>query len=54
LGDGLLQALPPDHPATTPFRIDLTATREWHGPQTWTETAIHPNQTSTALPPRVH
>lgn len=54
LGDGLLQALPPDHPATTPFRIDLTATREWHGPQTWAETATHPNQTSTALPPRVH
>ncbi|HEU5341325.1 AsmA family protein [Edaphobacter sp.] len=34
-GDGLAAALPTNR-ATGPYRIDLTATRHWHGPQTWT------------------
>lgn len=38
LGDGLMKALPPDHPDTAPFHVDLTATRNWHGPQVWKET----------------
>ncbi|MGH9122005.1 MAG: AsmA family protein [Acidimicrobiales bacterium] len=33
-GDGLAAALPTNR-ATGPYRIDLTATRPWHGPQTW-------------------
>ncbi|RZU42323.1 AsmA family protein [Edaphobacter modestus] len=37
LGDGLLKALPPNHPATAPFHIDLTAIRTWRGPQTWSD-----------------
>lgn len=37
LGDGLLKALPPNHPATAPFHIDLTAIRTWRGPQTWND-----------------
>ena len=37
LGDGLLKALPPNHSATAPFHIDLTATRPWRGQQTWSE-----------------
>lgn len=43
LGEGLLQALPPDPPPATPFHIDLTATRPWHGPQTW-NASQHPDQ----------
>jgi len=35
LGEGLLKALPHDRPATDPFHIDLTATRHWRAPQTW-------------------
>jgi AsmA protein len=49
LGDGLLQALPTDHPATIPFHIDLTATRPWQGPQTWTDNVTHSERASAAL-----
>jgi AsmA protein len=43
LGEGLLQALPPNPPATAPFHIDLTATRPWHGSQAWSAPQ-HPDQ----------
>jgi hypothetical protein len=38
LGDGLAEALPTNR-ATGPYRIDLTATRLWGQPQTWTDTS---------------
>ncbi len=41
LGDGLAEALP-NGPAASPYRIDLTATRAWHGPQLWTNNTAHP------------
>jgi AsmA protein len=40
-GDNLVQALPTDR-AAGPFRIDLTANRLWHSPQTWTDTTPAP------------
>ena len=40
-GDGLAAALPTNR-ATGPFRVDLTATRPWHGTQTWTDNLAHP------------
>ena len=40
-GDGLAAALPTNR-ATGPYRIDLTATRPWHGAQIWTDTTAHP------------
>jgi AsmA protein len=43
LGDGLAEALPPN-PATGAFRIDLTATRPWGGPQTWLASASSTHQ----------
>lgn len=49
-GEGLLKALPPDHPATDPFHIDLTSSRHWRGPQTWEETPRPERQ----LPPHPH
>jgi hypothetical protein len=30
-----MKAIPQDHPATDPFHIDLTTTRRWRSPQTW-------------------
>lgn len=39
IGDGLMKALPPDHPTNEPFHIDLTATKRWHSPQTWVANA---------------
>jgi hypothetical protein len=38
LGDGLAEVLPANR-ATGPYRIDLTATRLWGQPQTWTDTS---------------
>jgi hypothetical protein len=41
-GDGLAAVLPTDR-APGPYRVDLTATRPWRGPQTWTDTTTtHP------------
>jgi AsmA family len=40
LGDGLNEVLPTNR-AAGPFRIDLTATRPWGKPQTWTDTSPH-------------
>jgi AsmA protein len=40
-GDGLAAVLPTDR-APGPYRIDLTATRPWRGPQTWTDTTTRP------------
>lgn len=54
LGDGLMKALPPDHPATDPFHVDLTSTRKWRGPQIWTETAPVSRQPSPAPRSRSH
>jgi hypothetical protein len=39
LGDGLAEVLPTNR-ATGPYRIDLTATRPWGQPQTWTDTSL--------------
>jgi AsmA family len=41
LGDGLSEVLPSNR-ATGPYRIDLTATRPWGQPQTWTDTSSRP------------
>jgi hypothetical protein len=47
-GDGLAKALPTNR-AAGPFRVDLTSTRTWGGPQTWTDNttarlpATHPH-----------
>jgi len=41
LGDGLGEVLPTNR-AAGPFRIDLTATRTWGGPQTWVDNTTHP------------
>jgi hypothetical protein len=38
LGDGIAEVLPTDR-AAGPYRIDLTATRPWGQPQTWTDTS---------------
>ncbi len=40
-GDGLAEVLPTNR-AASPFRIDLTATRTWGEPQTWTDNTAHP------------
>lgn len=40
-GDGLAQILPTNR-ATGPYRVDLTATRPWRGPQIWTDATTHP------------
>jgi hypothetical protein len=40
LGDGLAEVLPTNR-ASGPFRIDLTATRNWGQPQIWTDTSPH-------------
>jgi AsmA protein len=40
LGKGLFEALPPDHPATTPFHIDLIATRSWATQQAWQANSV--------------
>jgi AsmA protein len=44
LGDGLQQVLEPtpDSDAASPIHLDLTATRPWGGPQTWTTAAPAP------------
>ncbi len=45
-GDGLAAALPTNRTAG-PYRVDLTATRTWHGPQVWTDNttyAANPNR----------
>ena len=44
LGDGLAEALPSNR-AAGPFRIDLTATRQWGSAQTWTDNTAHPTPT---------
>jgi AsmA protein len=41
-GDGLQPALPTDRAATTPTRLDLTATRPWGAPQTWQDNTARP------------
>jgi AsmA protein len=46
LGDGLAEVLPTNR-ASGPFRIDLTATRAWGSPQTWTD------NTARATPPHL-
>jgi len=54
LGNGLRQLLPPtpppsvrlsprSQPRSCPIHIDLTATRAWGGPQTWSQTALPPS-----------
>ena len=55
LGNGLRQLLPPTPasvsasqpqkpaPEAVPIHIDLTATRAWGGPQTWSQTALPPS-----------
>jgi AsmA protein len=40
-GDGLDEVLPTNR-AAGPFRIDLTATRSWGSPQTWTDNTARP------------
>jgi AsmA family len=40
-GDGLAQALPTNR-ATGPYRVDLTATRAWRGPQVWSDATSRP------------
>jgi AsmA protein len=40
-GDGLDEVLPTNR-AAGPFRIDLTATRTWGSPQTWTDNTARP------------
>jgi len=40
-GDGLAAVLPTNR-AAGPFRVDLTATRPWGKPQTWTDATAHP------------
>jgi hypothetical protein len=50
LGDGLAEVLPTNR-AAGPFRIDLTATRTWGAPQTWTDNTLH---TTPAGPKRTH
>ena len=47
-GDGLAEVLPTNR-AAGPYRIDLTATRPWRGPQTWVDNTTHP--TTTPRPP---
>ena len=42
-GDGLAEALPTNR-AAGPFRIDLTATHPWGGPQTWTDNTAQPSK----------
>jgi hypothetical protein len=58
LGDGLRQLLQPTPPIArsaqsqksasvslaVPIHIDLTATRIWGGPQTWSQTAPSPSR----------
>lgn len=56
LSDNLAEALPTNR-ASGPFRIDLTATRNWGSPQTWTDTTraappYHLNASSSRHPPR--
>lgn len=46
-GDGLTGVLPTSH-GLSPYAIDLTATRNWMGAQTWTDNIAHP------VPPRSH
>jgi AsmA protein len=53
VGDGLLKALPENHPSSGPFRIDLTATHPWWGQQTWTENLIEEQERPVA-PRRTH
>jgi hypothetical protein len=40
-GDGLAEVLPTNR-AAGPFRVDLTATRLWGAPPTWTDNTAHP------------
>jgi hypothetical protein len=40
-GDGLTEVLPTNR-AAGPYRVDLTATRPWRGPQIWTDNTTHP------------
>jgi AsmA protein len=47
LGEGLLKALPPDHPVMEPFHVDLTATRSWRGPQSWQQTVRSVRQSAS-------
>lgn len=46
-GEGLVTVFPAGITASTPTHIDLTATRSWSGPQTWTDnTATAPARSS--------
>jgi AsmA protein len=47
LGEGLLKALPPDHPVMEPFHVDLTATRSWRSPQSWQQTVRSVRQSAS-------
>jgi AsmA protein len=40
-GDGLAEVLPTNR-AAGHYRVDLTATRPWRGPQIWTDNTTHP------------
>jgi hypothetical protein len=51
LGDGLTEVLPTNR-AAGPFRIDLTATRLWGTPQTWTDNTAHPTPSRLRPHPR--
>ncbi|HTH53725.1 MAG TPA: AsmA family protein [Edaphobacter sp.] len=54
LGDGLLKALPPNHPDDDPFRIDLTATRPWRGSQSWLDNTVQSVQNLQPRHPARH
>lgn len=49
LGDGLLAAVPPNHPANTPFHIDLIATRSWGGQQVWQDNSAREGQPAPSV-----
>jgi hypothetical protein len=46
LGDGLAQTLPTNR-ASGPYRVDLTASRQWGGAQVWTDGTAHAVTTTT-------
>jgi hypothetical protein len=49
-GDGLAAVLPTNR-AAGPFRVDLTVTRSWGKPQTWTDATTHPTTPHTQRKP---
>lgn len=54
LGEGLAALLLPKTPAALPLHIDLTATRFWGGPQTWTDNTATPAHSPTPRHPHRH